>query len=213
MGWTVVVPVRGGGRGKSRLPASVGGVGRRRWVLAFAADTIAAVRRSPAVERVVVALSEPFPELTGLVGADEDAAPVSFHLDAEPRGLNASILAAIAGLDHSLFAVLPADLPCLAASDVTDLLRAADSAGRVVVADAEGRGSVALASGSGPLAPRFGDGSFAAHVAEGYHPTEGTERLRRDVDTLADLLDAVALGVGDATSALAREAGLLPEPS
>ncbi|MFT4110129.1 2-phospho-L-lactate guanylyltransferase [Propionicimonas sp.] len=221
MGWTVVVPVRGGGRGKSRLPAAVGGVARPRWVLAFAADTIAALRWSAPVEQVVVALSAPFPELTGLAGhrgsgglvrpgGSRRPAPVSFHLDAAPRGLNAAIVAACAGLGEGPLAVLPGDLPCLRPTDVADLLRVAASLGRVVVPDTDGRGSVALAAVSGGLTPRFGNGSFAAHRAAGYRAAVAGDRLRRDVDTPADLAEALSLGVGGATSALAREAGLLP---
>lgn len=212
-----MVPVRGGGRGKSRLPASFAGVPRHRWVLAFAADTIAAVRRAPMVGRVVVALSLPFPELEALVGspASPEVAPVSFVLDATTHGLNDAILAAAAATigPGGPVAVLPGDLPCLLPADFSGLLAAAEAAGSVVVPDAEGRGSVALVSASGHLMPRFGRDSLAAHLAVGYQETTGSDRMRRDVDTLADLVEALALGVGGATSALAREARLPLRPS
>lgn len=207
--WTVLVPVRGGGRGKSRLPGEIGGVPRGCWVLAFAADTIAAVRRSPLVERVLVPLTLPFPELVAVLESDGavSAARVSV-LEGMPDGLNASILAAAALLGDVRVAVFLGDLPCLRAEDVTGVLSAAEGVRSGVVPDAAGRGSVVLASMNGGLVPRFGGRSFAAHLATGSVELPGSERLRRDVDTVADLGEAVRLGVGDVTSVLARDAGL-----
>jgi 2-phospho-L-lactate guanylyltransferase len=51
--------------------------------------------------------------------------------------------------------------------------------------------------------PRFGAGSLAAHVAAGAVPLAGAwPRLRRDVDSLADLADAARLGLGHRATAL-----------
>ncbi len=112
-------------------------------------------------------------------------------------------------------AVLLADLPCLRPHDLGAALDAADAqlaAGRAaaVVPDAAGTGTVLLAQGPGPVRPtRFGPGSAAAHAADGAVRLElALPRLRRDVDTPADLEAALALGVGPATlAALAALAG------
>ena len=49
----------------------------------------------------------------------------------------------------------------------------------------------------GPLEPRFGPGSAAAHLAAGVRRLDGPwPRLRRDVDTAADLAAARRLGLG-----------------
>jgi 2-phospho-L-lactate guanylyltransferase len=53
------------------------------------------------------------------------------------------------------------------------------------------------------LDPRFGGPSRAAHARSGALelPTTGISSLRRDVDTAADLADALRLGVGPHTTA------------
>src|SRR6266511_3378610 len=90
-------------------------------------------------------------------------------------------------------------------AELAAALDAASSAGgRAYVADASGTGTVLLTAPWGrDLDPRFGPGSSAAHARSGATPLSGDwPGLRRDVDTPADLLAAVALGVGPYTSEL-----------
>jgi 2-phospho-L-lactate guanylyltransferase len=118
-------------------------------------------------------------------------------------------------------AALPADLPALRTEDLTAALRAAEevawsTAGtaygpeplRGFVPDAAGTGTVLLAAPPGArLEPCFGWGSAAAHVTSGAVELTGDwPGLRRDVDTAADLAEAVALGVGARTSAVSARA-------
>ncbi|MDP9408525.1 MAG: 2-phospho-L-lactate guanylyltransferase, partial [Actinomycetota bacterium] len=65
-------------------------------------------------------------------------------------------------------------------------------------------GTVLLTAGPGvALEPTYGEGSLARHVALGAARLElDTPGLRRDVDTPADLAEAVGLGLGPATLAL-----------
>jgi 2-phospho-L-lactate/phosphoenolpyruvate guanylyltransferase len=58
----------------------------------------------------------------------------------------------------------------------------------------------------GALQPAFGPGSLAAHVRRGAVPLDlDLPRLRRDVDTPADLDEALALGVGPRTATAVRD--------
>ena len=176
---------------------------------AFATDTIAAIRRSERVDRIVVVLSAPYPDLAAQLTACDatGVAPASFVLADNVEGLNESIIAASGSVAAPL-AVFLGDLPSLTVADVSRTLIAADAVGRAVVPDAQGRGTVAIAATTGALTPRFGAASLAAHLAAGYVRLAASERVRRDVDTLADLRAALGLGVGAATAALADRAGL-----
>ncbi len=105
---------------------------------------------------------------------------------------------------------LAADLAALRSSDLTEALRAAelvasDSPRRVFVPDAAGSGTVLLAATRGAgLEPCFGAGSAAAHQASGAVLLDGDwPSLRRDVDTPADLAEAVSIGLGPRTEDLA----------
>jgi 2-phospho-L-lactate guanylyltransferase len=77
----------------------------------------------------------------------------------------------------------------------------------VFVPDAEGTGTVLLAAlTAAAMRPAFGPGSARAHRAAGAHPLDvDLPRLRRDVDTPADLRTAIALGVGPRTRAALAE--------
>jgi 2-phospho-L-lactate guanylyltransferase len=76
--------------------------------------------------------------------------------------------------------------------------------GRAFVADTAGTGTTLLAAAPGvPLGPRFGPDSAARHAASGATALAGAwPSLRRDVDTAADLAEALVLGVGAATAAV-----------
>ena len=72
----------------------------------------------------------------------------------------------------------------------------------VVVPDAEGSGTVLLAGRTpADLDPAFGPDSLTEHVRRGAVRLDlDLPRLRRDVDTPADLDQALALGVGPRTA-------------
>ncbi len=79
------------------------------------------------------------------------------------------------------------------------------------MADAAGTGTTVLAAAAGHrLAPRYGPGSRDGHAASGAVEVDGDLRLRRDVDTPDDLRDALALGVGPRTAAVAHDLPVRP---
>jgi 2-phospho-L-lactate guanylyltransferase len=107
-------------------------------------------------------------------------------------------------------AALTADLPAVNPAELATALRAAGAAagGGAFVPDAAGVGTTLYAMPpGGEFRPLFGGTSRARHAAAGV--TElglvGLTGLRRDVDTPDDLREALALGVGPFTSAVAAD--------
>ena len=203
--WGVVVPVKLLAVAKTRLGA-YGDALREELALAFAADVVTAALRCPVVHRVLVVSDD---LLASRVLTTLGAVVVP---DLPDAGLNpalahgADLLRAEAG-DVGV-ATLSSDLPALRPEDLAEALTAVPPGGRAFVADAEGRGTTLLAAAPGtPLAPAYGSGSRARHLASGARELPGTAALRRDVDTPADLAEAVALGVGPHTAAVVARLG------
>jgi 2-phospho-L-lactate guanylyltransferase len=96
-----------------------------------------------------------------------------------------------------------ADLPALTGEAVDRFLGPGFPAGQEwFVADVAGTGTTTyLAAALDGFAPHFGRGSADAHRRAGAVELSDAapEVLRRDVDTPADLADAVAVGVGERT--------------
>jgi 2-phospho-L-lactate guanylyltransferase len=191
--WTVIVPVKGLGSAKSRLSPDGSLV-----ALAFLADVLTAVRECTVVGDAVVATHDP----TVAALAREHGAHVCE--DRAHPGINAAARYAAQGRSGPV-AVLVSDLPCLTADDLADVLQAATGHARAFVRDADGTGTTMLLTlTADDLDPHFGPGSAAEHAATGAADLTETgdfPRVRRDVDTVAALSDAVALGVGPATRA------------
>lgn len=198
--WAVVVPVKRLAQAKTRvgLPAA----DRARLALAMAEDTIRACVAAESVRRVVVVTDDPDGAAMAL------AAGAVVVADEPDAGLNPALrhgAAHAAETDPDLGIVtVSSDLPAMRAADIDAVLRAAAAAGDpvCVVADAAGTGTVLYAASTlGGFAPAYGGESRAAHVQAGAVDRTGDAdpRLRRDVDTLADLTDALALGAGPAT--------------
>jgi 2-phospho-L-lactate/phosphoenolpyruvate guanylyltransferase len=107
-------------------------------------------------------------------------------------------------------AALTADLPAMSPAELATALRAAGSApgAAAFVPDAAGVGTTLYAvPPGGEFLPLFGGASRARHAAAG--ATElglaGVTGLRRDVDTPDDLREALTLGVGPFTRAVAAD--------
>jgi 2-phospho-L-lactate guanylyltransferase len=207
--WAIVVPVKHLGKAKSRLdaPADV----RRELALAMALDTVRAAASCRAVSEVV-AVSDDDEAVVALTGVGAHVVP-----DKPDAGLNPALTygarRAAERDDAALVAAVSADLPALRPEDLAALLDVAASAASAFVADAAGDGTTLLsATSAGELRPRFGAGSRQAHLAAGAVDltAAAAPSLRQDVDTIADLAVAVALGCGEATTrALRRHPGLL----
>ncbi|GAA1684133.1 2-phospho-L-lactate guanylyltransferase [Microcella alkalica] len=204
----LVIPVRGGDRGKTRL--DVEQARRSALAAAFALDTVAAARAASLVGEVVVvgALAEP------VDGVRVIADPGGGLLAAVLAGLGAlrmSTAQAGAGADAGAgagpapTAVLLGDLPALRPVELDDALAAAALHERAFVPDAEGSGTSLIVARVGvPHAPRFGPDSAARHRAAGYVELAlpAGSGLRHDVDTLDQLRAVASLALGPRTRAL-----------
>lgn len=194
--WGVVVPVKHLDVAKSRLQA-YGDDGRLRLALAFAEDVVRAAAACPVVRRVLV-VTDDDRAARALAALGARVAP-----DDPGAGLNAALdhgAALLRGDDDALgVATVSADLPSLRPADLTAVLAA--TAARAFVADAAGTGTTVLAAAPGhPLRPQYGPGSQRRHAASGAVQLAGAAGVQRDVDTPADLRDALALGVGPRTA-------------
>jgi 2-phospho-L-lactate guanylyltransferase len=180
---------------------------RRRLAWTMAVDTLAAL--AAAVAEVLVVSEQPA-LASRLARAGVRARVVA---EAGASGMNGALsrgsqLLQAAG--HAQILACVGDLPALKAATVAAVLRAAAAAppGRHYLADASGTGTTMLLARGVPLAPHFQGGSAAAHQASGAEALTderigvGVPEARHDVDTEADLVPAVALGIGRATAAL-----------
>jgi 2-phospho-L-lactate guanylyltransferase len=203
-GWVVVLPVKTLTRAKTRLSELPPGQ-RATLALAMAGDAVDAVLSSSVAGVVVVTGDDKVSD--ALTSRHGDRVLI---VDDEPdAGLNQAAVHGIAAATkwkpgHGI-AVMTADLPALRSAEVDDALTGAGPDEVIAVADTEGSGTTMLASRRPALIePSFGAGSFERHVgagARGITAAAGAG-LRRDVDRLADLDDARALGVGPRTAAL-----------
>jgi 2-phospho-L-lactate/phosphoenolpyruvate guanylyltransferase len=204
-----VLPVKGGPLAKSRLGA------RPELAAAIALDCLDAVLSCAAVSRcVVVSADAPTRAAARAAGARAvgESRPGAGLVAAVADGLTA-----VRAPPHwcgGPTAVLLADLPALRAADLESALQAVEDALATepaplmcVVPDADGSGTVLLAAATpGALDPAFGPGSLAEHTRRGALRLDlDLPRLRRDVDTPADLEAALTLGVGPRTAAAVRD--------
>ncbi len=209
--WTILVPVKRLSTAKSRMTTA----GLRdvdALAMAFFQDTLAAATGCPAVERVVVATSD-----VRVTDWARGAGATVFD-DSDSVGINGAVRAASSGVGGNL-AVLVSDLPCSSPDALAAWLRRAGRHSTAFVADAAGTGTTMWTRLAGqPTDPRFGIDSRSAHrgtgcidlvdVAGGDVDEDGLDRIRRDVDTPSDLVDALRIGVGPATAAAVATAEL-----
>ncbi len=206
-GWSLIVPVKALARAKTRL-GEYAGEQRAELALAFALDTVTAALNCPAVGRVLVVCDDP---LAGPLLARLGAVLVT---DEPGGGLNPALAhgaarARVLAPDAPL-AALSADLPALRPDELARVLASVPAPGRAFLADSPGIGTTLLACSPGhPLEPAFGGASRARHTAGGALELAllDVPSVRRDVDTAADLAEALRLGVGRCTAAVAAVLG------
>lgn len=190
--FALVVPVKPPVVGKSRL-RGLPDRDRRRLAEAFALDTVAACL---AAEPAGV-----------LVSTDDATLAARFTAlgcvtvpDGDTCDLNSTLTQAAAEAVRRWPGTVPvavcADLPALRPADLMAALSQVGGA-PAFVADADGTGTTLYAAPRPVFAPRFGPDSRAAHQRSGATELAGDlAGLRRDVDDVADLRDAMTLGVG-----------------
>lgn len=197
-GWTLIVPVKPAAVGKSRLTDV--GTDREALARAIAVDTITAAAAATRVARVIVVTDD-----AGIRADLRRVRTVTVIPEGDTRGLDAAIaLGATAAGQGTPRAALLGDLPALRPADLDRALELAASVERGLVPDAEATGSTLITARAGAVwVSAFGEDSAARHRLLGCSDlaVERDSTLRRDVDTAAQLSEAVALGVGPRTSA------------
>jgi 2-phospho-L-lactate guanylyltransferase len=199
--WTVLVPVRALPAAKSRLAAEVPPAWHAELVRAIRADSLDAVRATPQVARLVIVADRP-----GVDGAEH-------MLVQHSPGLNGALRdgarLATRRWPGDGVAALVGDVPALRSDELSAALDQAAAIGSGYVADTAGTGTTLLAAAPGHrFVPAFGVDSAARHERRAAPLTAGPG-LRQDVDTLADLLAAARLGLGERTATVIADAGLL----
>lgn len=209
--FAVLLPVKSPGTGKSRL-STLRDTERARLAAAFATDVVDACLRAGGVAGVLVVSDDAaFAATLAARGAATCADPGG--------GLNAALRHAAAYLHETRPDLRPValcgDLPALLPGDLTAaLVDAATAAGPCFVVDADTTGTTLYSAMYDAFDPRFGTGSAAAHAGSGARALGGElTTLRRDVDDVESLGEAIALGVGDSSAAVLRAIGLLPRGS
>lgn len=202
--WTLVVPVKTLVAAKTRLSRAAGPY-RAALAVAIACDTVEAALSCAAVARVVVVTGDPVAaEALGAVGA---------HVVGDPEaGLNAALrhgaAEAVRLVPGDPVGALQADLPALRPAELARVLAAAAEFDQAFLPDVAEVGTTFYGVRPGvPFTPGFGGESRERHLRRGAKELcpDGTESVRRDVDTPDDLWAALALGVGPRTLAVVEE--------
>jgi 2-phospho-L-lactate/phosphoenolpyruvate guanylyltransferase len=192
--YVLLVPVKPPAVGKSRL---LGVADRRALAEAFALDTVAACLDADLVGRVLVVTDD------AEFSAHLSALGASAIPDGVADDLNGTLRQAAAEARRRwpdlMPAALCADLPALRHTDLDEVLRGAP-AEPWFVPDAAGVGTTLYAAAYDAFDPRFGPGSRQAHLDAGAREVvDAPVSVRRDVDDVDDLADAIRLGVGPRT--------------
>ncbi|MFC0550148.1 2-phospho-L-lactate guanylyltransferase [Planotetraspora thailandica] len=207
--WSIVVPVKTLIRAKTRL-AGAAGPYRAALAVAVASDTVSAALRCARVARVVVVTADPVPA--------ERLAELGAHVVDDPdKGLNTALRVgaaeAVRLAPGDAVGALQADLPALRPEELDKVLEAALGFEESFVPDAADVGTTFYGVSPGvEFRPRFGGESRARHLSGGAKEltVEGIPSVRRDVDTIDDLRQAMSLGLGPHTLPLA---GVIIPPS
>lgn len=196
--WTVVIPLKPSGLGKTRLEADTA------LARAIALDTVEAASHGALVARVIVVTAD-----DSLVGEMDAMAGVEVVVEPRPDGIASAIARGLARVDagagHDIpRAALLGDLPGLVPAELDDALLLAQQFDRAFAADADGTGTTLVTAGPGlPFVERFGPGSAAAHRTAGLVELDipVSSSLRRDVDDAGQLAEVVRRGIGPRTKA------------
>lgn len=179
MSWNVVLPVKSLDTAKSRLRRGRSGVPDL--ALAFALDTLSAVRASRGAGTVIVVTDDARVRAASPAGI--------LFVDDPGYGLNAAVAAGLHAAGPGRVAVVTADLPGVTSGDFDAVLADAGRYERAMVADHSGQGTTLLTARGGLITPRFGAGSRWRHERQGHLvlPVAHSSALRRDIDSPEDL--------------------------
>lgn len=169
----------------------------------MALDTVAALRACPSIVEVLIITHDED------VRTDFEAWGCTIVDDRAADGLNSAIDIGAATRRVAPCIVVLGDLPTLTSPDLTMVLNRCDHNPHFV-SDAHGTGTTMWLTRHGPVHTHFGERSRARHIESGARELQAHvgddplawARLRRDVDDVVDLADAVRLGVGTYTTEL-----------
>jgi 2-phospho-L-lactate guanylyltransferase len=196
--WCALVPQKALSKAKGRiaLPAEQ----RRVLATAMLRDTVAALEATPTVARVFLLWDDP---------ADRPVLPESDtrrHVAADGHTLNDALQLGVERARRAVpgcsLVVVPSDLPALDPAELAAFLARAGRYRRAFLADADATGtSVLTVTGDVALLPSYGPNSRERHAASGSCEltSDDLPSLRRDVDDLATLDEAMGLGCGPHT--------------
>jgi 2-phospho-L-lactate/phosphoenolpyruvate guanylyltransferase len=173
--WCVVVPIKQGSDGKTRLGAMLGGDARLSLAERMAAHVLGVLQLCFDRSQITILSPRCLKDWDGGWMRDEG------------RGLNPELTAWRDAQGDAPVLIIHADLPLLAEADVRALLDAANQ-GAALATDRAGQGTNALAiADSRPLTLRFGANSRALHCAQYPDmPVLHREGLMADLDTPDD---------------------------
>jgi 2-phospho-L-lactate/phosphoenolpyruvate guanylyltransferase len=187
-----ILPMKTFDVAKSRLAPDVSAGARRALAEAMFSDVLTALRRTEAIDQILVVTNDRQGErIAGGNGASILADTGSSHSEAATLGVNQAVRL---GATRTL--LVPGDCPLLDPGELNELLSyrvAAPSA--LIVPDRHGDGTNALLlTPPTALTPAFGDGSCQRHfelaTAQGTTPEVVSVRsLALDIDTPADLAE------------------------
>jgi 2-phospho-L-lactate/phosphoenolpyruvate guanylyltransferase len=185
-----ILPMKSFSQAKQRLRRELSDADRRALVDAMFSDVLVALRRVPALERVIVVSGD---RVAQRIGAGFGATVVEDdergHNMAAGKGIEAALED---GIERAL--LVPGDCPLLDPKELEELLlRPAGERSALIVPDRHGTGTNALLlAPPDVLAPSFGPDSRRRHLADAESagvPAEVVEvsSLALDVDTPDDL--------------------------
>jgi 2-phospho-L-lactate guanylyltransferase len=186
-----VLPVKRFGEAKMRLGDELSGGTRRALTEAMVTDVLMALRRTTAVDEVLLVTSDPAAEA---IGRGYGASVV--HDDAEAGQSAAAQIGIARALEVGAARVLlvPGDCPALDPVELTALLERPLERGVTIVPDRHGSGTNALLlTPPDVIEPAFGPGSRERHEASAAavavpYSVEDVPTLALDVDTADDLV-------------------------
>ena len=193
---TAVIPVKRLGAAKQRLGDRLSEPERAGLAMASFADSLEAVCRCEALERVIVVTGDAKAERHALWRARRTDLPIEVVQDPSDRGHNeaAAIGAERArSLGAEAIALLPGDCPLLDPGELADAVEGLGPGSVLVVPDRHGTGTNALIlSPPNAIGPSFGAGSCGRHLELARkHGMEGHRvelaSLALDIDTPEDL--------------------------
>jgi 2-phospho-L-lactate guanylyltransferase len=185
-----ILPMKTFGEAKQRLDEELQPGPRRALAEAMFCDVLVALRRTTAVDQVLVVSSDHGAQrIAGGYGATVLEEPDRGHNDAAGQGVREAL---DLGADRAL--LVPGDCPLLDPEELDELIgRSAPARSVLIIPDRHGTGTNALLlTPPDALAPSFGPGSCQRHSAEAQAagiPSEvvAVPSLGLDVDTPDDL--------------------------